>query len=80
MLLCWPELYFFSNQVLSENKIGNEGAIALSEILGKNDAVHKLDLSGMMIFIMQTVIQVIDCQNDPAMTFFQRFIFCKATR
>ena len=33
-------------QILSENKIGNEGVVALCHILCKNDMINKLDLSG----------------------------------
>lgn len=36
-------------QHLAENRIGNEGAEAISDMLQKNDMIYSLDLSGNSI-------------------------------
>jgi hypothetical protein len=41
----------FFSQILSENKIGPDGAIALCELLSKNKTIIHLNLSGILCLL-----------------------------
>lgn len=46
-LLLYKHLLF--SQILSENKIGPDGAIAVCELLSKNKTIIHLNLSGIYV-------------------------------